>query len=106
MIQLLVIHLELDTWVPSQRFSSQRLLFSSSSKLDSKDSQFVKQITGRGPYVMVSAGVGEHVVMPLDPLIDDPLVPVHHWAAQVLHPLIHQALATIIIKASDDNYFK
>ena len=46
---------------------------------------------------MGSAGVGEHVVMPLDPLVDYPLVTVHHRAAQVLHPLVHQALATIIL---------
>ena len=52
---------------------------------------------------MGSAGVGEHVVMPLDPFVDYPLVTVHHWAAQVLHPLIHQALAAIILQASDEN---
>ena len=33
-------------------------------------------------------GVGEHVVVPLDPLVDDPLVPVHHWTAEVLHTLV------------------
>ena len=33
----------------------------------------------------------EHVMMPLYPLVDDPLVPMDHGTTQVLHPLVHQA---------------
>ena len=33
----------------------------------------------------------EHVMMPLYPLVDDPLVPMNYGTAKVLHPLVHQA---------------
>ena len=36
--------------------------------------------------------IREHVVVPLDSLVHDPLVALHHGAAQVLHPLVHLAL--------------
>ena len=36
--------------------------------------------------------IREHVVVPLDPLVHDPLVALHHGAAKVLHPLVHLAL--------------
>ena len=37
------------------------------------------------------AGVTEHVVMPLDPLVEDPLVPEDHGTAEVLHGLVRPA---------------
>ena len=33
----------------------------------------------------------EHVMMPLYPLVDDPLVPMDYRTTHVLHPLVHQA---------------
>ena len=33
----------------------------------------------------------EHVMVPLYPLVDNPLVPMDHGTTQVLHPLVHEA---------------
>ena len=41
---------------------------------------------------IIDIDIREHVVVPLHPLVDDPLVPLHHGAAQVLHALVHLAL--------------
>ena len=30
-----------------------------------------------------------HVLMPLDPLVHNPLVPRHHWAPKMHHSLVH-----------------
>ena len=42
-----------------------------------------------------------HLSLPVDPLVEDPLVPVHHGAPEVVHPLVLAAVRPLEVPVEE-----